>query len=72
MSATLDAGLFEKYFSAKVLYVRGRQFPVKVFYTPVPEPNYLDAMLIAILQVWHSFVKNTELGNFNLFSEVTS
>lgn len=51
MSATLDAGLFEKYFSAKVLYVRGRQFPVKVLYTPVPEPNYLDAMLIAILQV---------------------
>eukprot|EP01127_Copromyxa_protea_P019135 TRINITY_DN6136_c0_g1_i1.p1 TRINITY_DN6136_c0_g1~~TRINITY_DN6136_c0_g1_i1.p1 ORF type:complete len:700 (-),score=125.38 TRINITY_DN6136_c0_g1_i1:54-2153(-) len=51
MSATLDAGLFEKYFSAKVLYVRGRQFPVNVLYTPVPEPNYLDAMLITILQI---------------------
>eukprot|EP01125_Pyxidicula_operculata_P005016 TRINITY_DN1847_c1_g1_i1.p1 TRINITY_DN1847_c1_g1~~TRINITY_DN1847_c1_g1_i1.p1 ORF type:complete len:852 (-),score=290.12 TRINITY_DN1847_c1_g1_i1:6-2561(-) len=51
MSATLEAELFEKYFSAKVLYVMGRQYPVQIFYTKVPEPNYIDAMLITILQI---------------------
>jgi HrpA-like RNA helicase len=51
MSATLNAELFESYFNAKVVYVKGRQFPVRTFYTLVPEPNYLDATLITILQV---------------------
>jgi HrpA-like RNA helicase len=51
MSATLDAELFEKYFNAKVIYVKGRQFPVRSFFTLLPEPNYIDATLITILQV---------------------
>uniref|UniRef100_A0A6B2L7V8 RNA helicase n=1 Tax=Arcella intermedia TaxID=1963864 RepID=A0A6B2L7V8_9EUKA len=51
MSATLDAELFEKYFNAKVLYVKGRQFPVKIYYTPSPERNYVDAALITTLQI---------------------
>jgi HrpA-like RNA helicase len=52
MSATLAADSFSRYFdAAKVLYVEGRQFPVRVMYTPEPEPDYLDATLIAITQI---------------------
>lgn len=57
MSATLNAELFENYFNAKVVYVKGRQFPVRTFFTLVPEPNYLDATLITILQI-HLSEKN--------------
>lgn len=51
MSATLDAKLFEDYFGATVLYIQGRQYPVDMFYTDKPEANYLDATLLAILQI---------------------
>jgi HrpA-like RNA helicase len=52
MSATLDAEKFSSYFSqAPVLYVAGRQFPVKQFHTPAPEEDYLDAAMIAALQI---------------------
>lgn len=30
---------------------QGRQFPVEVFYTPAPEPSYVDAALAAIWQL---------------------
>eukprot|EP01129_Flabellula_baltica_P016049 TRINITY_DN8387_c0_g1_i1.p1 TRINITY_DN8387_c0_g1~~TRINITY_DN8387_c0_g1_i1.p1 ORF type:complete len:668 (-),score=121.64 TRINITY_DN8387_c0_g1_i1:32-2035(-) len=51
MSATLDAEIFEDYFQAKVLYVQGRQFPVSIYYTLAPEPNYIDAIFITIMQI---------------------
>eukprot|EP00727_Mastigamoeba_balamuthi_P012192 m51a1_g7596 putative atp-dependent rna helicase dhx8 (652) ;mRNA; f:224239-227355 len=51
MSATLDADLFANYFQAKVVYIAGRQFPVDILYTPVPEPDYLDAALVTALQI---------------------
>jgi HrpA-like RNA helicase len=51
MSATLDAELFEQYFKAKVIYVKGRQYPVKIYYTLTPEKNYVDAALITTLQI---------------------
>eukprot|EP01104_Vermistella_antarctica_P018572 TRINITY_DN6932_c0_g1_i1.p1 TRINITY_DN6932_c0_g1~~TRINITY_DN6932_c0_g1_i1.p1 ORF type:complete len:804 (+),score=148.17 TRINITY_DN6932_c0_g1_i1:64-2412(+) len=51
MSATLDADTFSTYFNAKVLYVQGRQFPVEILYTFESQADYIDAALIAILQV---------------------
>jgi pre-mRNA-splicing factor ATP-dependent RNA helicase DHX15/PRP43 len=46
MSATLDAERFQKYFNdAPLLTVPGRTFPVEVFYTPNPEPDYMDAAI---------------------------
>lgn len=52
MSATLDAEKFSAYFAnAEVLYVAGRQFPVKQFHTPAPEDDYLDAALVTVLQI---------------------
>ncbi|KAJ7530187.1 hypothetical protein O6H91_15G083900 [Diphasiastrum complanatum] len=52
MSATLDAQGFSDYFGgAKVVYIQGRQFPVEIYYTYMPEADYLDAALITTLQV---------------------
>eukprot|EP00033_Pygsuia_biforma_P000224 GCRY01000282.1.p1 GENE.GCRY01000282.1~~GCRY01000282.1.p1 ORF type:complete len:685 (+),score=178.68 GCRY01000282.1:207-2261(+) len=52
MSATLEAEQFSHYFgNAKGVFVYGRQFPVDVFYTPTPEPDYVDAALTTILQL---------------------
>ena len=46
MSATLDAEKFQKYFhNAPLLSVPGRTFPVEIFYTAKPEPNYVEAAI---------------------------
>lgn len=56
MSASLDARCFSEYFGgAKAVHVQGRQYPVEILYTYQPEPDYLDATLITIFQVWHMF-----------------
>ncbi|SAM07705.1 hypothetical protein [Absidia glauca] len=52
MSATLDAGKFQKYFNeAPLLTVPGRTYPVEIFYTPEPERDYLEAAIRTVLQV---------------------
>ncbi|KAF8820957.1 ATP-dependent Rna helicase [Cardiosporidium cionae] len=52
MSATLDAGKFQKYFSnAPILTVPGRQHPVEIFYTPDPEKDYLEAAIRTAMQI---------------------
>ncbi|EAU85197.2 ATP-dependent RNA helicase Prp43 [Coprinopsis cinerea okayama7 len=61
MSATLDAAKFQRYFSTvdgkvgainvPILKVRGRTFPVEVFYTPEPEPDYFDAAIRTALMI---------------------
>lgn len=45
--ASGDADLGE----VPAVYVRGRQYPVKIFYTQQPEPDYLEACLLAVMQV---------------------
>lgn len=46
MSATLDAKKFQEYFhQAPLLKVPGRTFPVEVFYTAKPEPDYVEAAI---------------------------
>ncbi|KAJ3020069.1 hypothetical protein HKX48_001375 [Thoreauomyces humboldtii] len=52
MSATLNAEKFSEYFDdAKVLYVAGRQFPVKTFAAEAQQEDYVDAALVATFQL---------------------
>ncbi|KAK0213003.1 P-loop containing nucleoside triphosphate hydrolase protein [Desarmillaria ectypa] len=52
MSATLDAEKFSKYFAeAKILYVKGRQHPVKVYHSATDQMDYLDAALRTFFQI---------------------
>jgi pre-mRNA-splicing factor ATP-dependent RNA helicase DHX15/PRP43 len=52
MSATLDAGKFQRYFhSAPLMKVPGRTHPVEIFYTANPEPNYVEAAVRTTLHI---------------------
>ena len=57
MSATLDAVKFQKYFSlrsseqAPLFKVPGRTYPVDVFYTQEPEPDYVEAAIRTVLMI---------------------
>ncbi|GAB4840130.1 Pre-mRNA-splicing factor ATP-dependent RNA helicase DEAH10 [Ancistrocladus abbreviatus] len=52
MSASLDPRIFSEYFSgASAVHVRGRQFPVDVYYTEHAVTDYVDAVIITIFQI---------------------
>ncbi len=52
MSATLDAGLFSRFFAgAPVLYVTGRQHPVNVRHTSKSHDDWQSATLSTVFQV---------------------
>ncbi|ODN83765.1 ATP-dependent RNA helicase DHX8/PRP22 [Cryptococcus wingfieldii CBS 7118] len=51
-SATLDAAKFAEYFwGCPIFTIPGRTYPVETLYTKEPEPDYLEASLITILQI---------------------
>jgi pre-mRNA-splicing factor ATP-dependent RNA helicase DHX16 len=51
-SATLDAEKFSEYFDhASIFMIPGRMFPVDIFYTKAPEADYIDAVVVSILQI---------------------
>ncbi|KAI7876376.1 hypothetical protein K492DRAFT_231980 [Lichtheimia hyalospora FSU 10163] len=51
-SATLDADKFASYFNnCPIFTIPGRTYPVEVLYTKDPEPDYLDAALITVMQI---------------------
>ncbi|KFA63067.1 hypothetical protein S40285_07503 [Stachybotrys chlorohalonatus IBT 40285] len=51
-SATLNANNFSSYFNdAPIFTIPGYAFPVKILYSREPEPGYLGAALVTILQV---------------------
>lgn len=51
-SATLDAEKFSSYFyNCPIFTIPGRTFKVEVLYTKEPEPDYLDAALITVMQI---------------------
>lgn len=51
-SATLDAEKFSAYFfDCPIFTIPGRLFPVEVLYTKEPEPDYLDAALVTVMQI---------------------
>ncbi|PFH53277.1 hypothetical protein AMATHDRAFT_137858 [Amanita thiersii Skay4041] len=52
MSATLDAEKFSKFFhNAHILYVKGRQHPVKIYHAAEGQPDYVDAALRTFFQI---------------------
>lgn len=51
-SATLDAEKFSRYFfGCPIFTIPGRAYPVEILYTKEPEPDYLDASLITVMQI---------------------
>lgn len=51
-SATLDAEKFSKYFNdCPIFTIPGRTFPVEILYCKEPEPDYLEATLITVMQI---------------------
>ncbi|KAJ7625334.1 P-loop containing nucleoside triphosphate hydrolase protein [Mycena polygramma] len=67
MSATdADAGKFHRFFghnSMSLFRVPGRNFPVEVFYTQEPEPDYLEAAIRTVLMIHRA----EDPGNVLLF-----
>ena len=54
-SATLDAEKFAKYFDdASIFMIPGRMFDVEVLHTKTPEADYLDAVVVTILQIHYT------------------
>ena len=56
MSATLDAGKFQKYFDNKapLMKVPGRMHPVEIFHSAEPESDYYEATLRTVMQIHES------------------
>ena len=51
-SATLSTLKFKNYFfEAEIIKVPGRRFPVDIYYTKSPEPDYIEAAVITSLQI---------------------
>lgn len=51
-SATLDSQKFSQYFdNCPVFHIKGRTFPVKIYYTKTPELDYLEATIDTIIDV---------------------
>jgi ATP-dependent RNA helicase DHX8/PRP22 len=51
-SATLDAEKFSEYFNkCPIFSIPGRTYPVEIMYSKEPEPDYLDAALITVMQI---------------------
>lgn len=51
-SATLDAEKFSTFFfNCPIFTIPGRTFPVDVLYALEPEPDYLDACVITVMQI---------------------
>ena len=68
MSATLEAEAFSRYFmGARVLYVQGRQYPVQVYYTTSPQPDYLRAAITTVLQLHEAGEEEEEVGHILVF-----
>ncbi|KAF5383681.1 hypothetical protein D9615_003641 [Tricholomella constricta] len=52
MSATLDAEKFSKFFdNAKILYIKGRQHPVKLYYSSEGQTDYVDSAMRTFFQI---------------------
>ncbi|MGH0134204.1 UNVERIFIED_CONTAM: hypothetical protein FKN15_054937 [Acipenser sinensis] len=52
IAVIMDVDLFSQYFNnAPVLYLEGRQHPIKIFYTKQPQTDYLQAALISLFQI---------------------
>ena len=52
MSATMDVDHFSQYFNeAPVLYLEGRQYPIKLMYAKEPQSDYIFSSLVTVFQI---------------------
>lgn len=52
MSATLDTHKFQEYFDdAPIMKIKGRTYPVEIYYTQKPESDYVEASIRTVLQI---------------------
>lgn len=67
MSATLAAEAFSAYFQrAPIMRVEGRTFPVELLHAEEPQVDYLDAAIVAVLQI-HLDEANRDGGDILVF-----
>lgn len=51
-SATLDSSKFSTYFDdCPIFHIKGRTFPVKIYYTKTPELDYIEATIDTVIDV---------------------
>ncbi|KAL7673714.1 hypothetical protein ACOME3_008566 [Neoechinorhynchus agilis] len=51
-SATMNTQKFSEFFDdAPVFKIPGRRYPVDIYYTRAPEPDYIDAAITTVLQI---------------------
>ncbi|XP_002732327.2 ATP-dependent RNA helicase DHX33-like [Saccoglossus kowalevskii] len=52
MSATMDVDHFSTYFNnAPVLYIEGREHPIELLYSSMPQSDYLFAAIVTVFQI---------------------
>lgn len=51
MSATMDVDKFEKYYKAPVIYLEGRQYPIKMFHAIKSQDEYAFSALVTAFQI---------------------
>eukprot|EP01130_Rhizamoeba_saxonica_P009796 TRINITY_DN3996_c0_g2_i1.p1 TRINITY_DN3996_c0_g2~~TRINITY_DN3996_c0_g2_i1.p1 ORF type:complete len:490 (-),score=108.47 TRINITY_DN3996_c0_g2_i1:30-1499(-) len=48
----MDAKKFSRYFNdAPIFNIPGRRYPVSIYYTAAPEADYVDAVIVSVLQI---------------------
>lgn len=61
MSATMDADKFGKYFHAPVLYLEGRQHPVKIYHAVKSQENYAFSAMVTAFQLHRETPPNEDI-----------
>ncbi|XP_057329367.1 ATP-dependent RNA helicase DHX33 isoform X2 [Microplitis mediator] len=61
MSATMDVDKFEKYYKAPVIYLEGRQYPVKMFHAIKSQDEYAFSALVTAFQIHRESPANEDI-----------
>ncbi|XP_043488176.1 ATP-dependent RNA helicase DHX33 [Polistes fuscatus] len=61
MSATMDADKFAKYFHAPVLYIEGRQHPVKIYHAVNSQEDYTFSSMVTAFQIHRETPANEDI-----------
>ncbi|XP_014610634.1 PREDICTED: putative ATP-dependent RNA helicase DHX33 [Polistes canadensis] len=61
MSATMDADKFVKYFHAPVLYLEGRQHPVKIYHAVNSQEDYAFSSMVTAFQIHRETPANEDI-----------
>lgn len=56
MSATMEVDRFSTYFNdCPILYIEGRQYPIKIMYAKEPQQDYLFSATVSVFQIHQEF-----------------